>query len=347
MATNYKIISPKALIEKFEQALNEKWGYIWGTAGVMWTESRQAALNKTTDSNREMGRKYGKKWIGRMVADCSGLFSWAFKLLESYMYHGSNTMWNKYCVKKGELKNGVRDDGEELKPGTAVFTHNKKTDVRGHVGLYIGNGMVIEAEGTLKGVIKSKITASKWVEWGELKYVDYSDNSVVITNPIKDTTPAKKIYPTLRRGSKGEDVTLLQTLLAKDGSTLVIDGIFGIGTQSAVRAFQKKYGLEVDGIVGLKTWGKLCELYADLDNTKVDKVVAKEKTYPTIRRGSTGDNVALLQTFLSKDGSTLVIDGIFGVGTQSAVRAFQKKYGLDVDGVVGPKTWGKLIELYE
>ena len=63
MATNYKIISPKALIEKFEQALNEKWGYIWGTAGVMWTESRQAALNRTTDSNREMGRKYGKKWI--------------------------------------------------------------------------------------------------------------------------------------------------------------------------------------------------------------------------------------------------------------------------------------------
>jgi hypothetical protein len=42
------------------------------------------------------------------------------------------------------------------------------------VGLYIGNGEVIEASSTESGVIKSKITNSKWAEWGELKGVDYS-----------------------------------------------------------------------------------------------------------------------------------------------------------------------------
>ena len=87
-------------------------------------------------------------------------------------------MWDKYCTHQGELKKGKRTDGQELKPGTAVFTYNATKKKRGHVGLYIGNGEVIEAEGTVKGVIKSKVTLAKWVEWGELKGVDYGSEPV-------------------------------------------------------------------------------------------------------------------------------------------------------------------------
>ena len=170
---NDKVISSQALIEKFQQALDDHWGYIWGTAGEYWTKERQAQIEKTTDTSRAMSRKYGSKWIGHMVADCSGHFSWAFKQLGGYMYHGSNTMWDRYCASQGELKKGRREDGQNLKPGTAVFTYNKAEKKRGHVGLFIGNGLVIEAEGTIKGVIASKITDSKWVEWGELTGVDY------------------------------------------------------------------------------------------------------------------------------------------------------------------------------
>ena len=97
-----KMISCQALIEKFQYALNNAWGYIWGTAGVKWTAAKQAALEKTTDADRAMGRKYGSKWIGHMVADCSGLFSCAFDQLGGYMYHGSNTMW------EGEGKSRIR-----------------------------------------------------------------------------------------------------------------------------------------------------------------------------------------------------------------------------------------------
>lgn len=171
---NEKLITTADLIDKFKQALANNWGYIWGTAGEIWTAAKQAELEKTTDKDREQGRKYGSKWIGHKVADCSGLFSWAFKQLGGYMYHGSNTMWDKYCTAKGELRNGKRTDGQELKPGTAVFTYSEKDGKRGHVGLYIGDGWVIEAKGTQAGVIKSKVTNSKWVEWGELKGVDYS-----------------------------------------------------------------------------------------------------------------------------------------------------------------------------
>ena len=173
------MITVQALISLFLQALNEAWGYIWGTAGVMWTEARQKAIEKTTDENRAMGRKYGSRWIGHMVADCSGLFSWAFEKLGGYMYHGSDTMFRKYTTINGQLINGRRSDGHDLKPGTAVFTYNKTKKKYGHVGLYIGNGLVIEAEGTLKGVITSQVDG-KWTYWGELKGVDYGTEPIPV-----------------------------------------------------------------------------------------------------------------------------------------------------------------------
>ena len=178
------MITTQALIEKFQQALSEKWGYIWGTAGVQWTAAKQKELEQTTDPDREQGRRYGKKWIGHRVADCSGLFSWAFRQLGGTMYHGSNTMYLKWCADKGKLEKGKRTDGKALKPGTAVFVWNGKT--YSHVGLYIGDGTVIEAMGTCSGVTTTKVTANKWKYWGELTGVDYEQGGF----PIAPLTPS-------------------------------------------------------------------------------------------------------------------------------------------------------------
>jgi uncharacterized protein YgiM (DUF1202 family) len=168
MAGN-KTVYADALIAKFQYAIDVKGGYIWGAAGAVWTAAKQAA------TTNEQAKKYGKQWIGHQVWDCSGLFSWAFKELGGYMYHGSNTMWDKYCTAKGQLKKGQRADGKELKPGTAVFVYNEKEKKRSHVGLYIGNGNVIEAASTQTGVVISKVTNAKWEEWGELKGVEYGE----------------------------------------------------------------------------------------------------------------------------------------------------------------------------
>lgn len=281
------MISTQALIAKFQQALDNDWGYIWGTDGVMWTAARQAQLEQTTDSDRESGRKYGKKWIGHMVADCSGLFVWAFKQLKGTdIYHGSNSIWDRYCSDKGELKKGKRTDGRDLKPGTAVFTYNASKKNRGHIGLYIGDGWVIEASGTINGVIKSKITISKWVEWGELKGVDYEEAPAdIITDPEEDMT-----YGTIRKGDKGPVVKYAQQLLMKAGYDLPkykADGQYGAETVAAVKAFQKKNGLGQDGIIGPKTWAKLLNskqaevqqkytvTIRDLDKTTAEEITAK------------------------------------------------------------------------
>ena len=157
------MIEAADIITLFRKALEEQWGYIYGQAGSRWTAARQKA------AVRAQTVKWGSRWIGHRVADCSGLFSWAFKTLGGYMYHGSNTMYRRYMTARGRLVNGRRGDGGELKPGTAVFK------VRGssyhHVGLYVGNGVVIEAKGTRYGVVTSPVSA--WHAWGEMKGVNY------------------------------------------------------------------------------------------------------------------------------------------------------------------------------
>ena len=181
-------ISTDKLIAKFQQALNDKWGYVLGKWCTMWTQSMQDSLvssmrSKYGDNWKSTGKGdsnywnayYCQKWVGHYVTDCSGLFYWAFKELGGYMYHGSNTMWNKYCTSQGKLSGGKRTDGKELKPGTAVFVL-KGTSNRSHVGLYIGGGKVIEASGQDTGVMVSDVGNKKWCEWGELKGVDYSNS---------------------------------------------------------------------------------------------------------------------------------------------------------------------------
>lgn len=64
-------------------------------------------------------------------------------------------------------------------------------------------------------------------------------------------------YATIKYGSRGSDVSNLQSTLNNLGYNLSVDGIFGSKTQAAVRDYQSKNGLSADGIVGNQTWGKL------------------------------------------------------------------------------------------
>ena len=262
------MITAEQLLALFVLALDELWGYIWGTAGITWTQARQnqkveymvSKYGSNWKNNKDAkadnyysAAMYGSKWIGHTVADCSGLFAWAFKKLGGAIAHGSNSIYDRYCTTKGKLTDTLK---KTLIPGTAVFTGDAKN--HGHIGLYIGNGKVIEASGTQAGVCTSNITAGKWTYYGLLKNVSYNDE---IAQDIPSVPSDDKIlYPTIRRGNKGENVVILQTLLSDRGYNLGsygIDGDFGPATENAVRTFQKDHGLTVDGIAGPKTWAAL------------------------------------------------------------------------------------------
>jgi len=138
--------------------------------------------------------------------------------------------------------------------------------------------------------------------------------------------------PTLERGSKGPDVTALQeALIELDFKPGAVDGVFGVYTESAVKAFQNWASVDPDGIVGPITWEKL-----DL----------ADKSDPTLQEGSKGVAVRGLQRMLLNRGFDVEeIDGRFGPKTERAVKAFQADRGLDVDGIVGPKTWDSLRDV--
>lgn len=104
---------------------------------------------------------------------------------------------------------------------------------------------------------------------------------------------------------------------------------FGTSTAEAVRAFQQRRGLLVDGLVGPETWRELVEASWHLG----DRVLYLRN--PNVR----GDDVRELQHRLSELGfDSGRIDGIFGSQTALAIRDFQRNYGLPEDGVVASST---------
>lgn len=135
-------------------------------------------------------------------------------------------------------------------------------------------------------------------------------------------------------GDSYNNVVAVQTVLKKWGYyTGSVDGVFGAKTRASVRSFQSKNGLYVDGIVGAKT-----EAAMGLSLTK-KSTASSSSSGRNIIKGDTTANVKKVQTVLKNWGYYKgSVDGVFGSGTRTAVRSFQSKNGLYVDGVVGAKT---------
>ena len=158
----------------------------------------------------------------------------------------------------------------------------------------------------------------------------------------------------LRRGSAGMEVRLVQfwLRLAADNytalRTVTVDGNFGAATVSAVQAFQTLFGLTSDGAVGRSTWNKLKEVGLAVANRIVAQNVAPGQFTTTTREGSSGTAVRAVQYYLRRlaayysDVPTVTVDGKFGAATTRAVRAWQERAGLTVDGVVGRLTFQSL-----
>ena len=160
---------------------------------------------------------------------------------------------------------------------------------------------------------------------------------------------------TLRTGSTGSAVEQLQfwlnTLAQYESSIppITVDGSYGTATANAVRAFQRRYGLTVDGVVGRETW---TAVYNEFRSIQSDNGTPNAYPGTALRQGASGQNVRLIQFWLKIARSVysrlndVTVDGRFGAATAAAVRRFQTYFGLTSDGVVGRTTWNKLYEVY-
>lgn len=170
--------------------------------------------------------------------------------------------------------------------------------------------------------------------------------------------PTEVPTETVRRGDSSRAVARLQFILAyislfyTNISTPTLDGIFGAGTEESVRQFQEYFGLPVTGIVTATDWQRLYDVYNMVIQTVAPSL--GEQGYPgsPLRRGSRGDSVRLIQSYLNTISDTYPVipkieaDGVFGAATENAVRAFQQRFFIQPTGVVDAVTWGQIVEEY-
>mgnify|MGYP002627000364 CR=1 FL=1 len=121
-----------------------------------------------------------------------------------------------------------------------------------------------------------------------------------------------------------------------------------------VKAFQEKYGLPVTGIFTYSDWTVLKNAYRTILNSfprEYQDYV--NELYPDyfLVRGTTGEDVKRFQRFLLKickyDKSIpgVRVNGIFDELTEKSVKKLQDDYGFDINGIVGPLLWRKVVEL--
>ena len=151
---------------------------------------------------------------------------------------GCTSMWNNDS-------NWIRKGAKSEMPNQVclVFQWSSKNQNMQHVGIHVGDGVIIECATTVKYNNTSK---TAWTHYA-------------IVRGLGGDTPMPW-RPTIRKGSTGEDVVYCQQLLMKLGYDLSpynADGKFGNKTVAAVKAFQKSKGLNADGVVGPLTWDAL------------------------------------------------------------------------------------------
>lgn len=159
------------LVTYAEQAFNSGWGYVWGTYGDVLTETLfSSKLEQYPDGVGNYESFIRDNWLGGRTTDCVGL-------IKGYGWLDPNTMEIEYgtngmpdisadSMYKNAAVSGSMDTMPDV-PGIAVWKS-------GHIGIYVGNGKVIEAMGTKYGVVKTNLADRSWSAWLKITYINYS-----------------------------------------------------------------------------------------------------------------------------------------------------------------------------
>ena len=157
--------------------------YWYGSSGEQATLELYNRLAQQTHTRKQIiqfSQLSYQKQFGQKVHDCSGLikgYLWC-KTADAFFNHKNydavidgGITYDK-CTEKGNI-----ETMPEIK-GLLVFKS-------GHVGVYIGNGEVIEAKGHAYGVVKTRFKDGKWIKWGKCKFITYEEEAMTKEEKLK------------------------------------------------------------------------------------------------------------------------------------------------------------------
>ncbi len=163
------------LVEWAKNAKDKKWGYVYGTYGVVLTKEllNTKAEQYPDDNGGDNGEYIKKHYIGNRVTDCVGLikgYGWLNTDTHEIEY-GTNEMPD---VSADGMYNNATEKGKintipEI-PGLAVWQ-------KGHIGIYVGDGNVIHAAGTKEGVVMDKLSKCGFTHWLKIPNITYIEES--------------------------------------------------------------------------------------------------------------------------------------------------------------------------
>ena len=271
--------------------------------------------------------------VGKKVHDCCGMikgYCWtdgpdAFWKSGQYGINecgdwGVDEMYRR-CSETGSIK-----ALPEI-PGLLLFNASL-----GHVGIYIGNGELVEAHSTAKDVIKSKVANRNFTMWGKASWIQY-DTEVKKPTPAPSTSKqtAVHVFQDWLNDTYGDKFKGDKAI----GGYLSVDGGCGPKTKKAAT-----YAMQVE-------LNKLGEKLV-LDGS-CGKLTQAAMLKHLLKRGSKGNMVRIIQGLLYGAGiDPNGFDGSFGAGCEKAVKTFQERYWKGdanmVDGKVGGATLDKLTD---
>lgn len=183
----------KGLVEYCKAQLGKPYWY--GCFGQ--SSSRQLYSSKKKQYPTQYQWTCSKNQLDKRVHDCVGL-------IKGYLWSDTPTSNPKYKSSQDVSANGMYDKCKNKGkintmpniPGILVFMDN-------HVGVYIGNGYVVEARGHAYGIVKTKLSERKWTKWGKCPWIEYSE---IMSNKNKKVS----YYPKY----KGLSISIVDTLHA-------------------------------------------------------------------------------------------------------------------------------------
>ena len=220
----------RQLKEWFEYLWRNKAVYLWGGNGERITKQltdRLYSIFRSASYNKKYYDNKYKEGVGRIGADCSGAFC---------PVSGFDATASGYY------------DRCRIKGAIGKIPHHKicqvfRKSLSGkivHIGLYTGDGYTIEMKSSKANVHREKLNKLRWTYYGIPDWMEE-------VNPYPE--PIKTIY----KGCEGEDVKWVQYELCENGIIVDVDGQCGKKTDKAIRDYQKKHGLTVDGRCGSAT----------------------------------------------------------------------------------------------